>query len=159
LIEYKQEAYSMFVDLMADIYNTFTERFLRAQIVFQPPAPPPQQQQKAQQDTGRRPKKRYNALGVLEDIPEEEPEKEQPAEAVDSGPAEYPPSGRVKTKADPAISAAGAGSWSNVGRNDPCRAGPGRNSRSATVSRRRDDESAGFARKFGACLACPYRRN
>src|SRR5262249_53465209 len=28
LIEYKQEAYSMFVDLMNDIYNTFTERFL-----------------------------------------------------------------------------------------------------------------------------------
>ena len=126
LIEYKQEAYSMFVDLMADIYNTFTERFLRAQIVFQPPAPPPQQQQKAQQDTGRRPKKRYNALGVLEDIPEEEPEKEQPAEAVDSGPAESPPSGRVKTKADPAISAAGAGSWSNVGRNDPCPCGSGK---------------------------------
>src|SRR5688572_17317354 len=27
LIEYKQEAYSMFVDLMNDIFNTFTERF------------------------------------------------------------------------------------------------------------------------------------
>ena len=30
LIEYKQEAYSMFVDLMADIYHTFAERFLQA---------------------------------------------------------------------------------------------------------------------------------
>ena len=30
LIEYKQEAYSMFVDLMGDIFNTFTERFFRA---------------------------------------------------------------------------------------------------------------------------------
>ncbi len=31
LIEYKHEAYNMFVDLMEDIHNTFTERFLRAQ--------------------------------------------------------------------------------------------------------------------------------
>ena len=37
LIEYKQEAYTMFVDLMNDIYHTFTERFLRAQIQFDPP--------------------------------------------------------------------------------------------------------------------------
>ncbi|HJQ12680.1 MAG TPA: preprotein translocase subunit SecA, partial [Gemmatimonadaceae bacterium] len=34
LIEYKHEAYNMFVDLMQDIHNTFTERFLRAQITF-----------------------------------------------------------------------------------------------------------------------------
>ena len=37
LVEYKQEAYTMFVDLMADLYNTFAERFLRAQIVIEPP--------------------------------------------------------------------------------------------------------------------------
>ena len=35
LIEYKQEAYTMFVDLMNDIYNTFTERFLKVQLVFE----------------------------------------------------------------------------------------------------------------------------
>ena len=38
LIEYKQEAYTMFVDLMNDIYNTFAERFLKVQLVFEPPA-------------------------------------------------------------------------------------------------------------------------
>jgi len=32
LIEYKHEAYNMFVDLMSDIANTFTERFLRVQL-------------------------------------------------------------------------------------------------------------------------------
>ena len=37
LIEYKQEAYTMFVDLMRDIHTTFTERFLRAQLVFNAP--------------------------------------------------------------------------------------------------------------------------
>ena len=35
LIEYKQEAYTMFVDLMNDIYNTFTERFLKVQLVLE----------------------------------------------------------------------------------------------------------------------------
>jgi preprotein translocase subunit SecA len=71
LIEYKQEAYTMFVDLMNDIFHTFTERFLRVQLVFQPPvqeeplrAPEPERP--------RRPTKRYNALGILEDIPPEE---------------------------------------------------------------------------------------
>jgi preprotein translocase subunit SecA len=33
LVEYKQEAYTMFVDLMNDVANTFTERFLKAQLV------------------------------------------------------------------------------------------------------------------------------
>ena len=41
LIEYKQEAYTMFVDLMNDIYNTFSERFLKVQLVMEQPAPPP----------------------------------------------------------------------------------------------------------------------
>jgi preprotein translocase subunit SecA len=110
LIEYKQEAYSMFVDLMADIYNTFTERFLRAQIVFQPPAPPPQQQT-AQTQTGRKPTKRYDAVGMLEDVPEGDAETPAPA-AVDTGPAE-------------SLVSSGAG-WSNVGRNDPCPCGSGK---------------------------------
>jgi preprotein translocase subunit SecA len=122
LIEYKQEAYSMFVDLMADIYNTFTERFLRAQIVFQPPAPPPTQERRT--DAPRGPKRRYNALGVLEDVPDEDAPKKDPEEAVDSGPAESPPSGRVKSKPDPAVSADSG--WSNVGRNDPCPCGSGK---------------------------------
>jgi preprotein translocase subunit SecA len=39
LIEYKQEAYTMFVDLMNDIYHTFSERFFHVQLVFDEPAP------------------------------------------------------------------------------------------------------------------------
>src|SRR5687767_7777789 len=62
LIEYKHEAYNMFVDLMADIANTFAERFLRVQLM--PPAeafnqPTPQKGPSAQQ----RPTKKFNALG------------------------------------------------------------------------------------------------
>src|SRR5437763_9650517 len=77
LIEYKREAYSMFVDLMNDIYSTFTERFLKAQLLFDPPqdgdgfggvrggGPTPSR------GDSEKVKKRYNALGILEDIPEE----------------------------------------------------------------------------------------
>ena len=70
LLEYKQEAFTMFEDLVGDIANTFTERFLRVQLVVdQPAAPPP-----APSPLGPpgRPTRRYNALGILEDIPADE---------------------------------------------------------------------------------------
>lgn len=71
----------MFVDLMADIHTTFTERFLRAQLVFN--APPPQPPPGAPRPDGDgRPKKRYNALGILEDVPEEPVSTAPPAPAA-----------------------------------------------------------------------------
>jgi preprotein translocase subunit SecA len=80
LVEYKQEAYTLFVDLMHDVANTFTDRFLKAQIVFEePPLPPPvvpPRLDAAAPEGGRppggRPTKRYNAFGILEDIPPDE---------------------------------------------------------------------------------------
>ncbi|HVE77895.1 MAG TPA: preprotein translocase subunit SecA [Gemmatimonadaceae bacterium] len=165
LIEYKQEAYSMFVDLMHDIHHTFTERFLRAQLVFQPPAPPPAQAARGGADGNggaggtaggaRRPTKRYNALGILEDMPPEgepagdgadagEPVAErqagqgEPRGAVDVGPAE-PPSSKPTARPDPIVvgagrtrtlstgaAPAGTADWSSVGRNDPCPCGSGK---------------------------------
>ena len=60
----------MFVDLMGDIHTTFTERFLRAQLVFNAPPPAPLPMTGPDGDAGaRRPQRRYNALGVLEDVP------------------------------------------------------------------------------------------
>jgi preprotein translocase subunit SecA len=158
LIEYKQEAYSMFVDLMNDIFNTFTERFFRAQLVFQQPA-----ESRGGDGDGaggpargpdgpRKPTKRYNALGILEDIPEEEPvtangngnrDDSAPVgetEVIDVGPAE-PPAKKVVARQDPVVVGAGrarslnpaanvpaqgTGDWSNVGRNDPCPCGSGK---------------------------------
>ncbi|MEW5914969.1 MAG: preprotein translocase subunit SecA [Gemmatimonadota bacterium] len=143
LIEYKQEAYTMFVDLMSDIHHTFTERFLRAQIVFQPPEPVPSPQREAQ-----RPTKRYNALGILEDIPAEEPSTALAGAedgagangATESEAAESPepvrtakPRGQAtvigagRTRAlEPTNTGNGATDFSNVGRNDPCPCGSGR---------------------------------
>jgi preprotein translocase subunit SecA len=133
LIEYKQEAYKMFVDLMNDIYNTFADRFLKVQLVFEPPAPPPPPEP-------QRPTRRYNALGILEDIPAEEPTASGDGAdgAVDIGPAPIPTSKPVAARRDPTIVGAGrprsfdngnppAGvDWSTVGRNDPCPCGSGK---------------------------------
>jgi preprotein translocase subunit SecA len=149
LIEYKHEAYTMFVDLMNDVYNTFTERFLRAQLTFEDPA----------EFTGRRtpappqrPTKRYNALGVLEDVTPGSDDGDGNGEGgegvMDVGPAEPPArgaatrpeptvvgAGRVKSLKPPTggipgvpASAGGAagGDWTNVGRNDPCPCGSGK---------------------------------
>src|SRR5688572_1197446 len=140
LIEYKHEAYSMFVDLMNDIYHTFTERFLRAQISFEPPPVFGEPDGNGRgRGRGAAPARRYNALGVLEDIlPEEEVNADGEAEdVVDIGPAE-PPTRKAAARAEPIVTGAGRvrslsaaqnatpANWENVGRNDPCPCGSGK---------------------------------
>jgi preprotein translocase subunit SecA len=146
LLEYKQEAYTMFVDLMNDIAETFTDRFLKVQlIVEQPPQNdgagaygdvPPEPIRPA-------PTKRYNALGVLEDVVADEIAAAATGveEVLDVGPAETPaPERSTTTKRDPVIVGAGRArtlseategapapvDWSAVGRNDPCPCGSGK---------------------------------
>ncbi len=133
LIEYKHEAYNMFVDLMADIANTFAERFLRVQLM--PPAEAFNQPTAARGPSGSgRSTRRFNALGVVEDVPEE------PAtgtdEVMDIGPDEPPKQttvtrpeaaaigGRMGTRAPK--SGGAPADWSAVGRNDPCPCGSGK---------------------------------
>jgi preprotein translocase subunit SecA len=143
LIEYKREAYSMFVDLMNDIYNTFTERFLKVQLMFEPAVPDVMAQRNGAGDAGK-PKKRYNALGILEDIPDEMVESTNgdgngkgPDEVMDIA-ADEPPKPDVVARRDPLIVGAGRTrslnsspvpanvDWTNVGRNDPCPCGSGK---------------------------------
>jgi preprotein translocase subunit SecA len=126
LVEYKQEAYTMFVDLMNDIYNTFTEGFLKAQLRFEapPPPPPPPPPQVT---------RRYNAMGILEDVPAEGTNA-----AMDVGPAEQPSTKPIEARRDPTIVGAGKPrslsgdkapadtDWTTVGRNDPCPCGSGK---------------------------------
>ena len=133
----------MFVDLMNDIYNTFSERFLKVQLVMEQPAPPPVYSRP------EKPTKRYNALGILEDIPVDDGKPALPIlvivgtpngadGAVDIGPAEEPTEKPVTARKDPLIVGAGrtrslsggnsaaTADWSNVGRNDPCPCGSGK---------------------------------
>jgi preprotein translocase subunit SecA len=160
LIEYKHEAYNMFVDLMQDIHNTFTERFLRAQITFENAPPPPPQiflsGPELDGDIGERaavarpaqPTRRYNALGVLEEVGAVENGEGTDA-TLDVAPAEAPKKGAavrpeptvhvggkssslskaMATAPIPGIAGSGGGGtadWSNVGRNDPCPCGSGK---------------------------------
>ena len=110
LIEYKQDAYAMFVDLMHDLANTFTERFLKAQLVFEQQAPPEPQPEPVRVVAA--PTRRYNALGILEDYqPETEivATSDDPAEDarfVESGPGE-PPASKPMVKGAPTVVGAG----------------------------------------------------
>jgi preprotein translocase subunit SecA len=154
LVEYKQEAYAMFVDLMQDIYTTFAERFLRAQVVFDPPPGAVTPGRRGQGDpgngsSGAPPARRYDAMGILEEAPfwaaSAQPERAAeatgaaPIPALDIGPDE-PPARTVATRPEPMVVGAGrprplsgarAGpppdtDWSSVGRNDPCPCGSGK---------------------------------
>jgi preprotein translocase subunit SecA len=150
---------------MNDIHDTFTQNFLKAQIVMEQPPPPPTSIWTPSAPTGvptdgdgapgQRARKRYNAFGILEDIPDEDLEPSQarggedagdPVGAVDVAPAEPPKrdpvarrdpvvvgAGRTKSLAGPAgggipgVAGGPAGiDWSSVGRNDPCPCGSGK---------------------------------
>ncbi len=142
LLEYKQEAYTMFVDLMNDVAETFTDRFLKVQLVID------ESPQDAGQGGGQfqpesvptAPTRRFNALGVMEEVAPEAPGNGALA-VEDVGPAETPNEKQVAVKRDPLIVGAGrarsmndiaaaqnAGpvDWTNVGRNDPCPCGSGK---------------------------------
>lgn len=72
---------------MHDVANTFTERFLKAQLVFEP-APmdafePPLMPELPHNEAAR-PSMRYNALGILEAIPMEELAGEPSLDIVDA---------------------------------------------------------------------------
>jgi preprotein translocase subunit SecA len=149
LVEYKQEAYTMFVDLMSDLYHTFAERFLRAQIVMEQPRAPADAM--SDDGDGRRnprvpsqaPARRYNALGILEDVPSEDGGSDvavapgEPEGNVDIGPDESPKRDVLARKEvrvvgagrginGPASQPVGNTDWSAVGRNDPCPCGSGK---------------------------------
>ena len=133
LVEYKQDAYSMFVDLMHDLANTFTERFLKAQLVFE------QQQAESYEPPPLpegRPTKRFNAMGILEDVPVDE---------ADGGAVAVVPNGALGTTSTrpvmhgtPAVVGAGAvrsleagggalpAGWQDTARNNACPCGSGK---------------------------------
>jgi preprotein translocase subunit SecA len=128
---------------MNDIYDTFSDRFLKVQLVEEPaPAREPMLWTPPQGGDGdgarRAPTMQYNALGILEPIPDEAAAdaSEGTDVALDVAPAE-PPKRAAAARRDPVIVGAGktrtlkqpAGmpaDWSDVGRNDPCPCGSGK---------------------------------
>ena len=143
LVEYKHEAYTMFVDLMKDIYNTFSDRFLKVQLQF---GPPPTQggasdngdgaEPRDRRTESRGPRKRYNALGILQENESQEAMPDPEDAAMDIAPNEPPRPGMLAKK-DPVVIGAGRirslnspppadVDWSSVGRNDPCPCGSGK---------------------------------
>jgi preprotein translocase subunit SecA len=115
LIEYKSEAYTMFVDLMNDVHHTFAERFLRVQVQFegdrgfiQPAAPPPPPSQLKAVHAS------VDEFGVAADPLMR---ADGPASAEPGAEAPPPP------KQAPVVK---AGEYDGVGRNDPCPCGSGK---------------------------------
>jgi preprotein translocase subunit SecA len=112
LVEYKQEAYEMFDDLLRDVQGTFTERFLLLQVSAAPPPPP----------AARAP------VGT--------PAHAAPAAATDELFTGGAPAGAPAAAAAPALSRAaglaprGGGDLAPdgrpIGRNDPCWCGSGK---------------------------------
>lgn len=128
LIEYKHEAYTMFVELMHDLANTFTERFLKAQLMFDQPAPEPYQPPAPV----AAPQKRYNAMGILEEFREDEAAQvsesmgttDTGSRAVARGTPKVVGAGNVRS-----LDGDGAGlpaGWENTPRNNACPCGSGK---------------------------------
>ncbi len=106
LIEYKQEAFSMFEDLMRDIQRTFAERFLKAQLVSEPPPPPRPPTITTISGPTEGPSGPADPFGVTA------------ARPTSTGSTAAPPPARS--------AAASGGEYANVGRNDPCPCGSGK---------------------------------
>ncbi|MBX3132725.1 MAG: preprotein translocase subunit SecA [Gemmatimonadaceae bacterium] len=98
LVEYKADAFSMFEDLMRDVQHTFAERFLKVQLVFEPPPQP---------------------------LPPVITSTSGPSESAPSAAAD--PFGVPQApQAAPAPAAKRESEYANVGRNDPCPCGSGK---------------------------------
>ncbi|MBU6364662.1 MAG: preprotein translocase subunit SecA [Gemmatimonadetes bacterium] len=128
LVEYKQEAFVMFEDLMHDVANTFAERFLKAHLVFEaPPEPAPLPPAEV-----TRPPRRFNALGILEEVPMEPFGEADGAglDAEDSAPRTARGTPAVVGAGGVRSLAAGGGAlptgWEQTARNDACPCGSGR---------------------------------
>jgi len=122
LIEYKQEAYEMFVDLMSDLRSVFTEQFLKVQVSAGGPPPrrqpPPQTFSgpalpgEAPPATGKPSSKASAAAGLVAD------------DAL-VGPPSRAAAGAIGGFGGAATSGLPTG-WEKTGRNEPCPCGSGK---------------------------------
>jgi preprotein translocase subunit SecA len=119
LVEYKQEAYEMFVGLMHDLNATFTERWLKLQIEIGPPqgGPPRPVTGPAGGLPGRAPRRSAPMVAS----------KPAPDGLVTSGAAPPPPTRPPRPGGGGVVEPAfAANPYAGVGRNDPCPCGSGK---------------------------------
>jgi preprotein translocase subunit SecA len=123
LIEYKQEAYDMFVGLMADLRSTFAERWLKLQVELGPPPPAGSSTGPA---GGRPPRAPGGPGGGL--VGGGRPRRATPTVAskpAADGLVSGDPAGAGRpAPAGPAVAIANP--YAGVGRNDPCPCGSGK---------------------------------
>ena len=122
LVEYKQEAYEMFVGLMHDLNATFTERWMKLQIEIGPPQGGP---------PGRGPSRPVTGpAGGLPGGPRRPTPMVASKPAVDglvTSAGAPPPTALPKPGAGGvAVPAFAANPYAGVGRNDPCPCGSGK---------------------------------
>jgi preprotein translocase subunit SecA len=121
LVEYKQEAFEMFVGLMRDLHLTFAERWLKLQIEITPPAGgAPQGRPAARGVTG--------PAGALPGAVRRQTPMVATKPAADGlvtgdGPPPGPPQRGGPGVAEPAFA---SNPYAGVGRNDPCPCGSGK---------------------------------
>jgi preprotein translocase subunit SecA len=129
LVEYKKEAYDMFVDLMTDLYASAARFLFRAQLAPAAPPPPPAEFF-GFPNRGEALDAEYGPADDTEAAPAPAPEAPKPRRssfgvnpytAVPSGPRPE----ELQTNRDPAPSQQ-ASAGATVGRNDPCPCGSGK---------------------------------
>ncbi len=119
LVEYKQEAFTMFEDLMRDIQHTLAERFLKVQLMFEePPRPQPLAPVTVTGSTSAAGPASFDAMGVAA-----EPTVVGAGRGVKSLSTATP---AVVTGAGAPRDGASGGEFGAVGRNDPCPCGSGK---------------------------------
>jgi len=109
LVEYKQEAYEMFVGLMHDLNVTFTERWMKLQIEIGPPQGGPSSTQ---------------TMGGLGRAPKKAPPMVASKPAADG--LVSPDAGAPPKLGPPPAGGPVANPYAGVGRNDPCPCGSGK---------------------------------
>jgi preprotein translocase subunit SecA len=110
LVEYKKEAFDMFVDLMKDIRSTFTERFFKLQVQLTPaPGAPPPPLRRAEPELPA-------AADLL--VPGAARHRAPAAVSTNRNPDGSVPGPEVRRRVERALP--------KVGRNDPCPCGSGK---------------------------------
>ena len=125
LIEYKQEAFNMFSDLMQDIRRSVASLTFRAQLAVPQPPPPPARRLTLSGPTETPVTAPQRAVPAPEPLAEE-----KPRDAIGAALGGARPLDRPQPQARPPVAAAArapeGGAKPVVGRNDPCPCGSGK---------------------------------